>query len=44
MKKKLFTLLAVITMTIGSMSSVHAATNTDGLTPEQKAVIDSNFP
>ncbi len=41
MKKKLFTLLTVITMTIGSMSSVYAATNTDGLTPEQKAVIDS---
>ncbi len=36
MKKKLFTLLTVITMTIGSMSSVYAATNTNGLTPEKK--------
>lgn len=40
MKKKIFALIMTMTMAMGSMTTVHAATNTDELTPEQKAVIN----
>lgn len=41
MKRRLLVLAAILTMALGSVTSVHAAEISSNLTPEQKAVIES---
>lgn len=41
MKKRFLALAMILTMSFGSMISVHAADNSNELTPEQQAVINS---
>lgn len=41
MKRRLLVLATILTMALGSVTSVHAAEISSNLTPEQKAVIES---